>query len=556
MARRSRKRRRNRAKENRKYIAILIMGVLLFVVLFFSVIFSIANMANKKIIKGIKIGEVDVSNLTIEQAKEKIENWYKEVALSNITVVGTNFEETIIMDQIESKIDTDKKVKEASLVGKSGNIIKDNYDILFALIFSKQIENNIELNEDEINKKIEELNKKLPNAMEESNYYVEDDNLIITKGKLGLQVEENEFKNKLEKAIYKKEERKFELPTKEVKPKEIDLEKIHEEIYKEAKNAEISEDLSKVKAEVNGVDFAISIEEVKNILQEEKEEYVIPLKITIPEITLENSGAKAFKDKLAEYTTSYNTTNENRETNLKLASEKVNGTIILPGETFSYNKIVGQRTIANGYKEAAVYSGGKVVNGIGGGICQLSSTLYNAAIYANLEIMQRVNHRFLTSYVTAGRDATVSWGTIDFCFKNTRNYPIKIVSTVKNGVVTTAIYGIKEEKEYDISIESKIIETIPYTVNYVKDNSLNQGEEQIAQYGANGAKSETYKVVKENEKVISRTLLSSDTYSPLEKIIKRGNKNVEGVNAQPVEEENIQFNELNAELLNAIKELE
>ena len=182
--------------------------------------------------------------------------------------------------------------------------------------------------------------------------------------------------------------------------------------------------------------------------------------------------------------------------------------------------------------------------------------MYNAAVYANLEITQRINHRFLTSYVTAGRDATVSWGTIDFCFKNTRKYPIKIVSIVKNGVVTTAIYGIKEEKEYDISIESNIIETIPYTVNYVKDDSLNQGEEQIAQYGANGAKCETYKVVKEKDVVVSRTLLSSDTYSPLEKIIKRGSKSVQGVNAQPVEDDEVKLNELNPELLDAIKELD
>jgi len=227
----------------------------------------------------------------------------------------------------------------------------------------------------------------------------------------------------------------------------------------------------------------------------------------------------------------------------------------LPGEIFSYNKIVGERTIAKGYKEAAVYSGGKVVDGIGGGICQLSSTLYNAVIYANLEITARSNHRFLTSYVTAGRDATVSWGTIDFCFKNTRSYPIKVVSSVKNGVVTTEIYGIKEEKEYEVVIESTVTEVIPYNINYIKDASMSQGEEEIKQYGANGAKSVTYKIVKQNGIIVSRTLLSSDTYSALERIVKTGSKKEQEVNAE-AEEKRESMNELNPELLETIRELE
>lgn len=556
MPRNRTRKRKTKVKNIKSMKAILTVGILLFVVMCFSVIFSLINMGNSKIIKGVKIGEVDVSNLTPEEAKEKLENWHTQVALSNITVKYQDLEETIVMDQMISGFDIDGKIKEARLIGKSGNIIKDNFDIIYAFIFSKEIDNNIELNEDQVNKKIDEINKKLPDAMEESNYYIEEDKLIITRGKAGLQVEENAFKNELKRAIYKQKNREFLISVKQVEPKKIDIQKIHEEIYKEVQNAQVSEDLEEVKPEVNGVDFAISIEEAKNILKEEKEEYIIDLKITQPEVTLETLGEKAFPEKIAEYSTSYNTSNENRETNLKLASEKVNGTIILPGEIFSYNKIVGQRTIANGYKEAAVYSGGKVVDGIGGGICQLSSTLYNAAIYANLEITQRSNHRFLTSYVAAGRDATVSWGTIDFCFKNTRKYPIKIKSIVKNGVVSTGIYGIKEEKEYEISIESKVIETVPYTVNYVKDSSLAQGIEQVAQYGANGAKSETYKIVRENGEVISRTLLSSDIYSPLERIVKKGAKKIQGVNARPVDEETEQLNELNPELLKAIKELE
>ena len=407
MSRRMKTRRINK-KTNIKVILIPAI-ILLLILLFISIIFSLINIGNTKIARGVKIGTVDVSNLSKEEATLKLQNWYKETALNNIKINYEELEENIKIEQFEANIDIDKAIKEAYLVGKSGNIIKDNYDILFSMLFQKNIEAKIEMNEDEINKKIDELNKKLPNAMEESNYYIEENNLIITKGKSGVQIKEEEFKKLLNKTITKEENREITIPTKNVSPKEINIEQIHNEIYKEEENAYITKDPIEVHPHVNGVDFAISIEEAKKILEEEKEEYIIPLNITIPEITLEKLGKEAFPQLLGTFSTTYNTANTNRVTNLELASEKINGTIILPGETFSYNKVVGERTIAKGYKEAAVYSGGKVVDGIGGGICQLSSTLYNAVIYANLEVTSRSNHRFLTSYVTAGRDATVSY---------------------------------------------------------------------------------------------------------------------------------------------------
>lgn len=553
---RTRTRKQNTKQTNLKVICLVGIAVLLFL-LFFSVVFSLFNIGNNKIVKGVKIGEIDVSNLTQEEATNKVEKWYKEVASSNLSAVYQELEETITIEQFNSTIDIDKAVKEAGLVGKSGNIIKDNYHILCSMLFSKKIEASIQLNQEEIDKKIEEINAKIPNALEESNYYIEEDKLIIIKGKSGVQIEKEKFNQKLKDTMLQEENRTFTIPVKELSPKEINLSKIHEEIYKEAQNASIIKEPIEVHPHVNGIDFAISEEEAEKILEEEKEEYIIPLTITVPEITLDKLGQEAFPQVLGTFSTTYNMDNKNRVTNLELASEKINGTIILPGEIFSYNKIVGERTIAKGYKEAAVYSGGKVVDGIGGGICQLSSTLYNAVIYANLEITARSNHRFLTSYVTAGRDATVSWGTIDFCFKNTRSYPIKIVSSVKNGVVTTEIRGIKEEKEYEVVIENTVTEVIPYTINYIKDTTMNQGEEEIKQYGANGAKSVTYKIVKQNGIIVSKTLLSSDTYSALERIVKTGTKKTQAVSAETEEKEKKEsINELNPELLETIKELE
>lgn len=543
--RRIRNRKKNKLNKNTKVIKI---GILLLLILFISVIFSILNIGNDKIIKGVKIGNVDVSDLSMEEATNKVNTYYKEKTLSDINVEYKEMQEIINIEQLNPSIDIDKIVKEAMLIGKSGNIIKDNYQILFTLVFKNNLKYNVKLDEKEINKKIEELNSKLPGALQKTNYYIEDENLIIIKGKKGIEINKEEFIKKINETI-KKEEKRFEIPVENSVPEEIDIEKIYKEIYKEAKNAYIEENPTQVHAQVNGVDFAISLEQAKQIISEEKEEYVIPLKITIPEITLDDLSKEAFPQILGTFTTTYSASNKNRETNLKLSSEKINGTIIMPEEIFSYNKIVGERTIAKGYKEAAVYSGGKVINGIGGGICQLSSTLYNAVVYANLEIVSRSNHMFLTSYVTAGRDATVSWGTLDFSFKNTRKYPIKVVSIVKNGLVTVEIQGLKEEKEYEVVIENKVTEVIPYQVKYVKDDKLEEGETQIVQYGANGAKSITYKVLKYNGNVVSREILSTDTYSALERIIKIGNKKVQEVNANENEER------INPELLKLIKEL-
>ena len=336
----------------------------------------------------------------------------------------------------------------------------------------------------------------------------------------------DDLKKQVKDCIKKDGDKIIEIPIKQTSPEPIDIEKIYREIYKEAQNAIIEENPTKVYPQVDGVDFAVTIEEAKKIVEQDKDEYVIPLNITLPKVTLDSLGEKAFPEKLSEFITRYDASNENRSTNIALASERIDGTIVKPGETFSYNKIVGERTLSKGYKEATVFVGGKLVQGVGGGICQLSSTLYNAALYANMEVTKRSNHRFLTSYVSAGRDATVSWGTIDFCFVNTRRYPVKIVSRAQNGIIKVQFYGIKEEEEYEVEIQTKILEETDYDTKFINDYETEEGINHIKQYGSNAVKSETYKILKLNGNIVSKTLLSTDTYSALDKIIIRGAKEV------------------------------
>ena len=517
----------NKDKSNAKTTKIIIIvSVFIVMLLVVSVMFALLNINNDKILENVSIMGIDVSNMTVEEANKNLTEIVNEKMSEKLILKKDDYETSLNATQINVDFDIENAVNEAYNIGRDGNIIINNYKILWTKFFGKEIECNFKYNEESLNKKIDDISVKLPGAVVQNSYYIEDEELVIVKGTKGLLVQKEELSNSIIKEI-KELDKKYDvitIPTETVEPEEIDLEKIRNEIYKEPQDAYVSKNPTTVHTHVNGVDFAISMEEAEKIIEEDKKEYIIPLKITVPKKTIEDLGEEAFPDKLATYTTRYDPSNKNRSNNIAISTEKIDGTIIMPGEIFSYNQIVGERTIAAGYKEAGAYAGGKVVQDVGGGICQTSSTLYNAALLANLEITDRSNHQFLTSYVSAGRDATVSWGGIDFQFKNTRSYPIKIEASAKNGVCTMSIYGIKEETEYEVVIQSVVLSYIPYTTKYENDPTLEEGKEVVEQSGYTGCTSEAYRILKLNGEVVSKTLLSKDTYDPMTKIIRRGTK--------------------------------
>lgn len=522
-------------KANKKKI-IIILSIIVLCIAIISTIFAVINSTNEKIIKGVKIQDIDVSGLTKQEAKDKLSKMIEELSDKDIILKYGENEEIIKVESLEIKYNFDEALNKAYEIGRSGNILKNNFDIIRTRIFNTNINMDIKYNQDILNKEIDTFNSSLPGVVEECSYCIEEDKLIISKGKPGITINKEELNNEIKDKInnLKIKTEVINIPIINKQPDKIDLEKIHQEIYREPQDAYISQDPVTVHPHVNGVDFAITMEEAQKILQEDKDEYEIPLKITIANKTVNDLGEEAFPNTLGTFTTRYDASNKNRSNNIVLASSKINGTVILPGETFSYNKTVGKRTITSGFKEAGAYAGGKVIQEVGGGICQVSSTLYNAVLYANLEIVDRSNHYFECSYVDAGRDATVSWGTVDFKFRNNRTYPIKIEAYSKNGVVKISIKGIKEEKEYEVTIQSKITSIIKKTVQYIEDPTLEIGEEVVEQEGHNGCTSKTYKIVKHNGTVVSNDVISSDSYHALEKIVRKGTKQVKA-EEKPVE---------------------
>lgn len=518
--------------KNKKIIALIISVVVVVLISIISTIFAILNIGSENIISGVSIEGIEVSGLSKTEAIEKLNSLY---AVKKEKEIGLKYEDyvtTLTPSVMEVNYDVEKAVDEAYLIGKDSNIFINNYNILFTLIGKKNIEVNMTFNEDIAKQTLEDIGVNLPGIMIDSSYSIEGDKLIITKGQEGICIDSEGLLNKVKDNLNDINiiEDDIEIPVISKKPEEIDIQKIHEEIYKEAKDAYYTKDPFTVYPEVEGIDF--DVEAAKAILQEEKDEYEIPLVITKPKITLNDIGSEAFPDKLATFTTRYDVSSRDRTTNLVIACQKINGKVVLAGETFSYNKALGARTAAAGYKNAKVYENGEVVDGIGGGICQISSTLYNSVLMANLEIVERRNHQFVTSYLPAGRDATVVYGMTDFRFKNTRQYPIRIAASAQNGIATVSIYGIKEEKEYTFSFSTKTVASIPFTTKYVDDNTLPAGTEKVKQKGANGLKTETYITKMLDGKVVSTRLLSRDTYDAMARIVLRNTKSNETIPTQ------------------------
>ena len=506
---------------------IFIISILIIFLLFISTIFAIVNMNNTNIISGVKVEGIDISKMSKEEAENVINDKIQVILKRDITLKLDEYTTTITPEQIEMKFDYEGALNKAQNIAKTNNILIDNYQILKTNILKTNINMQITYNKEILSDMIKNINLEIPGAVKQVTYEINDDKLFITNGKSGIEVQEDKLEEKIignVKDQLKDVINDIKIPTKEVEAEKIDIEKIHDEIYREAKDAYIEEDPFKLHVEENGLDFNISMEEAKKIVKEEKEEYEIPLKITKPKVRTEDLGDKIFKQTLSKYTTIYDAGNTSRASNIALACKTINETIIQPGETFSYNKVLGNTTKEKGYKLGGAYVGGKVVQAYGGGICQVSTTLYNSVLYANLEIVERYNHSYAVSYVPAGRDATVSYGGKDFKFKNNRNYPIKIVANAKNGVVNISLKGIKEDKEYDIEISSSVLSTTPFETTYQDNNTLAEGKQKIIQKGHNGYKSKAYKIVKYNGKVISKTLLSSDTYKPMNRIIEKGTK--------------------------------
>ncbi|HHY91855.1 MAG TPA: hypothetical protein GX511_00780 [Firmicutes bacterium] len=231
-----------------------------------------------------------------------------------------------------------------------------------------------------------------------------------------------------------------------------------------------------------------------------------------PKHTVADLWRLGIRDVVALYTTRFQAANRDRTYNLKLGAQAVDGQIVLPGQVFSFNEVVGPREAEQGYREAPVIIKNELVPGIGGGICQVSSTLYNAVLLAGLDPVERTNHSLPSAYVGLGRDATVAYGSIDFKFKNTRPEPVMLGSRVHGNELTVAVFGTPREEKVEIT--ATVTEEIPFPVLFQQDPTLKPGEDKLKQEGKPGYKVTVRRRVRRAGQVVRDQVVSHDTYHP------------------------------------------
>ncbi|NBH32975.1 vanomycin resistance protein VanB [Clostridiaceae bacterium] len=255
------------------------------------------------------------------------------------------------------------------------------------------------------------------------------------------------------------------------------------------------------------------IKDIESALKKKDFDAKIPALMNPVEPEFSEETAKEKYKTISTFTTK-TTSNSKRNTNVKLSAEAINGTILQPGEEFSFNKTVGQRTEAKGYKGAAAYNNGEVVEEIGGGVCQTSSTLYNAVLKAGLKTTKRQSHTYEPSYVTPGTDATVSWNGPDYKFVNNSSAAIGIRARYSDQTVTISIYGVPVlEEGVTYSLKSTKLKDIdPPAPTYEEDPTLAPGVEKTKSSGSKGSYWETRLVVKKNDEVISQDVDHVVTY--------------------------------------------
>ena len=364
------------------------------------------------------------------------------------------------------------------------------------------------------------------NTTTQTTYALTDTTLDFTMGVSGVSVDENALIQKILDNTAKGDYSSITCEMVSADPDPIDIQVIHDALYAEPANAtlEVADDGSyTVTDSVQGIDFDVAGAQSILSAAQPGETVSVPLNRQDPAIDTATLKANLFKDVLGEYTTSVSGTAD-RRSNVQLAAQKCSGTILLPGEVFAYNQVVGQRTEAAGFKKAGAYSNGETVQELGGGVCQDSSTLYCAALYANLEIVERHNHSYVSSYVPIGMDATVSWGGPDFQFRNNTDYPIKVVASYANSKVTFQIVGTKTD-DYSVKITTETIGTTAPTVQEVPDDTLEAGTTQVADKGHTGYKVQSYRHVYDasgNVVYEGKESLSSYTMTP--KVIHVGTK--------------------------------
>ena len=295
----------------------------------------------------------------------------------------------------------------------------------------------------------------------------------------------------------------------------IIVENIAEEINIDMVDAQFNFNSGNIKVSDDVIGKKVKEEELIELINKNIENLnpiEIPIEKIMPNRTREQLSR--INGIIGEFSSSFKGSSKGRIENIRLSSKALSKGVIMPGDTVSFNELTGPRSKSAGYQEANVIIKGEFVSDTGGGVCQTSTTLYNALLRADLSIIQRSPHSIPIKYVPLGQDAAVAYGVLDLKFRNDFDFPVYIDSKIIGDRVHIYIYGDKNAKNYNVSLDSEIIETIPPKEEIIVDKNLAHGTKKVVQQGRTGYKVNTYKSIIKNGKVVNKTLITKDFYKP------------------------------------------
>ncbi len=508
--------------KTKKWLMGVVAGVLALALLFGAL--AIYTAVHKNIQPRICIDGLSLGGMNRDEAIQAMTALDENYGAAKFSVTVADVATSISGTDLGVQLDKELLADTALGFGHDGGFWSRMMSNAKTLLVGRKLDPVVKLDDellDVIISKLAEVNVEPQDA----SFVIDGDKMTLTPPVDGSHFDEEAFRTRLKEKFEQKDHGDMVLGINPWEAKHLNLDEVYAEVHKEAQDARIEmQDGKKVLTpHVVGVNFDLEAAKAALSATPDKE-VVIPLTLTHPKVTTEQlqSSNELFSHTLSKVTTRYSAAKVNRVANVKLAAKLVNGTVLNPGEVFSYNDVVGPRTAARGFKKAGVFAGGEVVDGLGGGICQVSSTLYMASMYADLETVKRVNHAFYVDYAPKGEDATVVYGSIDFQFRNDTDAPIKIFATANNTSVTVTIKGTVAQQK-TVKIQSTVRSTTPFTEKVVEDPSLQPGERVIKQAGQQGMYLDVYRLVYDKKGNLLRKERENTTrYKPMTQIVNVG----------------------------------
>ena len=473
-----------------------------------------------RVMPGVTACGTDVSGMDREQVLELLrQKGYSPLEGRSLSLTLTDEVRSIPVSDLMTLPDTEAAADALLNWGHTGNLNRDAVNWLLCRVRGGGFTlapSESELNEDALRSCCADLAEELDRQGTRTVVFADEAGLEITLGSLGMRVDQAELLSALKTALTDGS-LAAEYEPEIISPETPDLDALWESYYTAPVNAKFDETYQ-VQPEQPGRTF--DLEEARDKLSAAicGVKFSIPAIVLEPEVTAEELEGLLFRDLLASVETPL-TSNEVRTHNIELAAARINDTILLPGQEFSYNGALGERTEEKGYGSASAYRDGQVVEEIGGGICQLSSAMYYCAMLADEIILERTNHRYYQSYLPLGMDATVSWGGPDFSFKLKDEYPIRMYARIENGQLKVEFWGTRLDEGH-VELEYEVNAVYPHGTVYYEHKNVRSGKPVTTDYGRDGMVVTTYRVYYDGEgNLVEKVQEAVNEYSSRDAVI-------------------------------------